>query len=77
MLWIEHLLNALQSGLMLFLIAAGLSLVFGIMGLVNLAHGSLYMLGAFLAATLTRLSGSACSARCWPWPSSARCSNGA
>ncbi|WP_010106417.1 branched-chain amino acid ABC transporter permease [Verminephrobacter aporrectodeae] len=59
MLWIEHLLNALQLGLMLFLIAAGLTLVFGVMGLVNLAHGSLYMLGAFLTATLTQRSGSA------------------
>lgn len=58
MLWIEQLLNGLQYSLMLFLFAAGLSLVFGIMNLVNLAHGSLYMLGAYAAATLTLASGS-------------------
>jgi branched-chain amino acid transport system permease protein len=47
---IEQALNGLQYGLMLFLLAAGLTLVFGIMDLINLAHGSLYMIGAFLAA---------------------------
>jgi branched-subunit amino acid ABC-type transport system permease component len=44
-LLIEQLLNGLQFGLMLFLIAAGLTLVFGIMDVLNLAHGSLYMIG--------------------------------
>src|SRR6218665_997676 len=44
---IENLLNGLQCGLMLFLLAAGLTLVFGIMDVVNLAHGSLYMAGAY------------------------------
>src|SRR5215813_14001049 len=44
-------LNGLQLGVMLFLLAAGLTLVFGIMNLLNLAHGSMYMLGAYLAAT--------------------------
>ena len=44
-------LNGLQLGVMLFLLAAGLTLVFGIMNLINLAHGSMYMLGAYLAAT--------------------------
>ena len=58
MLWIEQLLNGLQYSLMLFLFAAGLTLVFGIMNLVNLAHGSLYMLGAYAAAALTTFSGS-------------------
>lgn len=58
MLWIEQLLNGLQYSLMLFLFAAGLTLVFGIMNLINLAHGSLYMLGAYSAATLTAFSGS-------------------
>ena len=43
-------LNGLQLGVMLFLLAAGLTLVFGIMNLVNLAHGSLYMVGAYFAA---------------------------
>ncbi len=47
----EQFLNGFQFGVLLFLIAAGLTLVFGIMDLVNLAHGSLYMLGAFLGAT--------------------------
>jgi branched-chain amino acid transport system permease protein len=51
LLLIEQFLNGLQLGLLLFLLAAGLTLVFGIMDLVNLAHGSLYMLGAYFAAT--------------------------
>jgi branched-chain amino acid transport system permease protein len=51
MLLLEQCLNGLQLGLLLFLLAAGLTLVFGIMDLVNLAHGSLYMLGAYFAAT--------------------------
>jgi branched-chain amino acid transport system permease protein len=51
-------LNGLQLGVLLFLLAAGLTLVFGIMDFVNLAHGSLYMLGAFLAATFAALTGS-------------------
>ncbi|WP_417514124.1 branched-chain amino acid ABC transporter permease [Minwuia sp.] len=57
-LLIEQILNGVQLGLLLFLLAAGLTLVFGIMDLVNLAHGSLYMIGAFIAATLTQLTGS-------------------
>jgi branched-chain amino acid transport system permease protein len=54
----EQFLNGLQLGLLLFLLAAGLTLVFGIMDLVNLAHGSLYMLGAYFAATFTTITGS-------------------
>ena len=46
----EQLLNGLQYGVTLFLMAAGLTLVFGIMNMVNLAHGSLYMMGAYFAA---------------------------
>ena len=57
MLFIEQCLNGLQVGLLLFLLAAGLTLVFGIMDLVNLAHGSLYMVGAYFAATFTALTG--------------------
>lgn len=57
-LLIEQILNGVQLGLLLFLLAAGLTLVFGIMDLVNLAHGSLYMIGAFIAATFTELTGS-------------------
>ncbi len=48
---VEQLLNGLQFGVMIFLLAAGLTLVFGIMGVINLAHGSIYMLGAFVAAS--------------------------
>ena len=57
-LLIEQSLNGLQFGLMLFLLAAGLTLVFGVMDMINLAHGSLYMVGAFLAAWLVGLTGS-------------------
>ena len=52
----EQILNGLQFGLLLFLLAAGLTLVFGIMDLVNLAHGSLYMIGAYFAATFAALT---------------------
>ena len=58
LLILEQSLNGLQFGLMLFLLAAGLTLVFGVMDMINLAHGSLYMVGAFLAAWLVRLTGS-------------------
>ena len=57
-LLLEQALNGLQFGLMLFLLAAGLTLVFGIMDMVNLAHGSLYMVGAYLVATLSLATGS-------------------
>lgn len=50
---LEQALNGLQFGLMLFLLAAGLTLVFGIMDMVNLAHGSLYMIGAYIAASVS------------------------
>lgn len=55
---LEQVLNGLQFGLMLFLLAAGLTLVFGIMDMINLAHGSLYMVGAYLIATCAAASGS-------------------
>lgn len=55
---IEQVLNGLQSGVMLFLMAAGLTLIFGVMGLINLAHGSLYMIGAFAAAAVAAATGS-------------------
>ena len=58
LLFVEQCLNGLQFGLLLFLLAAGLTLVFGIMDLVNLAHGSLYMLGAYFAATFAALTDS-------------------
>jgi branched-chain amino acid transport system permease protein len=67
---LEQALNGLQFGLMLFLLAAGLTLVFGIMDMINLAHGSLYMIGAYLVATITAASGSFWSG--WGWASQAR-----
>lgn len=54
----EQVLNGLQFGVMLFLMAAGLTLIFGVMGLINLAHGSLYMVGAFAAAAVASATGS-------------------
>lgn len=53
-----QLLNSVQYGLLLFMLAAGLTLIFGIMGVVNLAHGSFYMLGAYLAWSLSARTGS-------------------
>ncbi|GGF92214.1 branched-chain amino acid ABC transporter permease [Rhizobium wenxiniae] len=55
---LEQLLNGIQLGVMLFLMAAGLTLIFGVMGLINLAHGSLYMVGAFACATVAAWTGS-------------------
>ncbi|MDG3042209.1 branched-chain amino acid ABC transporter permease [Roseicyclus marinus] len=55
---VEQVLNGLQFGVMLFLMAAGLTLIFGVMGLINLAHGSLYMVGGFVAAVVAGLTGS-------------------
>ena len=52
-----QLLNGVQYGLLLFLVASGLTLIFGIMGIINLAHGSFYMIGAYLAFTLSSLTG--------------------
>lgn len=50
-------LNAVQYGLLLFLVASGLTLIFGVMGVINLAHGSFYMMGAYLAYSLSALTG--------------------
>ena len=57
-LLLEQSLNGLQFGLMLFLLAAGLTLVFGIMDMINLAHGSLYMVGAYCIASVATATGS-------------------
>ena len=57
-LFLTQALNGLQLGILLFLLAAGLTLVFGIMNFVNLAHGSLYMVGAYFAAAVFNWSGS-------------------
>ena len=64
-LFLEQSLNGLQFGLMLFLLAAGLTLVFGIMDMINLAHGSLYMIGAYLAAVLMRADRLVPAGCCW------------
>jgi branched-chain amino acid transport system permease protein len=55
---VEQLLNGVQFGIMLFLMAAGLTLIFGIMNVINLAHGALYMVGAYVAAAAFAASGS-------------------
>jgi branched-chain amino acid transport system permease protein len=57
MFYLIQLLNAVQYGLLLFLLASGLTLIFGIMGVINLAHGSFYMIGAYLAYWLAKLTG--------------------
>jgi branched-chain amino acid transport system permease protein len=58
LLALEQTLNGVQFGVFLFLVSAGLTLVFGIMNFVNLAHGSLYMVGAYYAATIYEITGS-------------------
>ncbi|MGH7927836.1 MAG: ABC transporter permease subunit, partial [Candidatus Binatia bacterium] len=58
MFYLIQLLNAVQYGLLLFLLSSGLTLIFGIMGVMNLAHGSFYMVGAYLAYWLAKLTGS-------------------
>ena len=58
LLFLEQLLNGIQLGMFLFLVAAGLTLIFGIMGVINLAHGSLFMVGAYAAAAATGWTGS-------------------
>jgi branched-chain amino acid transport system permease protein len=56
-IFLIQVLNGVQYGLLLFLVASGLTLIFGIMGIINLAHGSFYMIGAYLAFSLTRQIG--------------------
>jgi branched-chain amino acid transport system permease protein len=56
--FIAQLLNGLQYGLLLFLIGSGLTLIFGVMGVINLAHGSLFMIGAYLAYVVAGATGS-------------------
>ena len=55
---IIQILNGISYGLLLFLLAAGLSLIFGLMGIINMAHGSYYMLGAYIGISVIRLTGS-------------------
>ncbi len=56
--WIIQSLNGISYGMLLFLLAAGLSLIFGLMGVINLAHGSFYLLGAYLGLTVVHKTGS-------------------
>ena len=58
MFYLIQLLNGVQYGVLLFLLASGLTLIFGIMGVINLAHGSFYMVGAYLAYWLVKVTGS-------------------
>jgi branched-chain amino acid transport system permease protein len=56
--FLAQMLNGVQYGLLLFLIASGLTLIFGVMGVINLAHGSLFMIGAYLAFVVAKQTGS-------------------
>jgi branched-chain amino acid transport system permease protein len=56
--WLIQIVNSVQYGLLLFLVASGLTLIFGIMGVINLAHGSFYMIGAYAAFSLAQWTGS-------------------
>ena len=58
LLFVEQVLNGFQLGITLFLMSAGLTLIFGIMQVINLAHGSFYMIGAYVGATVVQASGS-------------------
>ena len=56
-IFLANLINGISYSMLLFLIASGLSLIYGVMGTLNLAHGSLYMLGAYIGLTVTSLGG--------------------
>lgn len=56
--WLTQILNGVSFGMLLFLLAAGLSLIFGLMRIFNLAHGSYYVLGAYVGLTVVRATGS-------------------
>ncbi len=73
LLVVEQLLNGLQLGITLFLMSAGLTLVFGIMQVINLAHGSFYMIGAYVCATVTVRTGSFLLGLLAALPASALC----
>jgi branched-chain amino acid transport system permease protein len=55
--FLAQVLNGVQYGLLLFLIGSGLTLIFGVMGVINLAHGSLFMIGAYLAYVVAGSTG--------------------
>jgi len=56
--WLIQTFNGLSFAMLLFLLASGLSLIFGLMGIINLAHGSFYLLGAYVGLTIIRATGS-------------------
>jgi len=74
--WALQILNGLSFGMLLFLLGASLSLIFGVMRILNLAHGSFYLLGTYVALSVVQATGSfglaalACSPRCSSSPSS-------
>ncbi|MBM9603771.1 branched-chain amino acid ABC transporter permease [Desulfopila inferna] len=73
LLFFEQILNGLQLGITLFLMSAGLTLVFGIMQVINLAHGSFYMIGAYVCATVAARSGSFLLGMALALPAAALC----
>ena len=67
-LFTAQMLNGLQLGVLLFLVAAGLTLIFGIMDFINLAHGAFYMMGAYFCGTVVRADGLVSAGRSSHWP---------
>jgi len=68
--WVTQAFNGLSYGALLFLLASGLSLIFGVMRVVNLAHGSYFMLGGYVGLSVVWRTGSFVAAsRAAPWPS--------
>ena len=79
MIWVIHVLNGIAIGMLLFLLAAGLSLIFGLMKILNLTHGSFYLVGGYIGLTVVQRTGSfvlALIAAAPPSRSSARRSSG-
>lgn len=58
MIWVIHTLNGVSFGMLLFLLAAGLSLIYGLMKILNLTHGSYYLVGAYIGSTVIANTGS-------------------
>src|SRR6516165_7214106 len=58
MFWVVQTLNGISFGMLLFLLAAGLSLIYGLMKILNLTHGSFYLLGGYIGLTVVRTTGS-------------------
>ena len=58
MTWVIHILNGVAFGMLLFLLAAGLSLIYGLMKILNLTHGSFYLVGGYIGLTVMQFTGS-------------------